>query len=187
MPDDLRELAREALLEITSAATVGGDAGETVEGDGVVSLYFECLLPGYPGWHWVVSVASIGDELPSVLEVELLPADGALLAPDWVPWSERLAEYKAAQAAATAAEDDDPDGDAEGDADADEADDADIDIDADSEDADDDEDVDDEPPVLHGGDLDGVDIDEYNEGDDEDDEDVEVADAEAEDAEDERP
>jgi hypothetical protein len=35
-----------------------------------------------------------------VLETELMPGEGALLAPDWVPWSERLEEYRAAQAAA---------------------------------------------------------------------------------------
>jgi hypothetical protein len=29
-----------------------------------------------------------------------MPGEGALLAPDWVPWSERLEEYRAAQAAA---------------------------------------------------------------------------------------
>jgi hypothetical protein len=32
-----------------------------------------------------------------VLELELLPHDGSLIAPDWVPWSQRLAEYKEAQ------------------------------------------------------------------------------------------
>jgi hypothetical protein len=49
-----------------------------------------------------VSVADLPGEAPSVLEVELMPGDGALLAPDWVPWSERLEEYRAAQAAAAA-------------------------------------------------------------------------------------
>jgi hypothetical protein len=50
-----------------------------------------------------VSVAELPGEEPTVLEAELLPGEGALLAPDWVPWSERLEDYKEAQAAAAAA------------------------------------------------------------------------------------
>ena len=64
-------------------------------------LLFERRMPGYPGWHWTVSCRRIGDEAePTVLETELMPGENALLAPDWVPWSERLADYQAAQACA---------------------------------------------------------------------------------------
>ena len=94
------EVAYAALTEITPVETIGDPAGEVSEGDGVVSVLFECALPGYPGWKWTVSVASLPDAEPSVLEVELMPGEGALLSPDWVPWSDRLAEYKAAQIAA---------------------------------------------------------------------------------------
>ena len=100
MPDSrFDSLARAALHEITPDATVGSYAGETDEGDGVTSVLFDSAMPGYPGWKWTVSVAQVEGEEPTVLEAELMPADGALLAPDWVPWSERLAEYKAAQEA----------------------------------------------------------------------------------------
>ena len=61
-------------------------------------------MGGYPGWHWTVSVAELPDEEPTVLEAELLPGDGALLAPDWVPWSERLEDYEDAQARCAAAD-----------------------------------------------------------------------------------
>ncbi|MCU1533711.1 MAG: hypothetical protein JWR53_192, partial [Glaciihabitans sp.] len=54
---DRQQLARDALLEITPAATVGAPAGEVDEGDGVVSYLFETEMPGYPGWKWTVSVA----------------------------------------------------------------------------------------------------------------------------------
>ena len=149
-------LALAALSEITPADTVGPAAGHIVEDDGVVSLRFHTRLPGYPGWHWTVSVAVVEDAEPTVLEAELLPGDGALLAPDWVPWAKRLAEYQAAQLAAAEDEsDDDIDDDLDGDDESD-------------EDADDD-DEDDEPKArLHAGDLDGVDIDELDEdsGDD---------------------
>jgi hypothetical protein len=158
-PDDLasatRELALAALHEITPASTVGPAAGHSVEESGAVSLRFENRLPGYPGWYWTVSVAQVDGEEPTVLEVELMPGESALLAPDWVPWAERLAEYRAHQAelaeqAAAAGEDADDDSD-----DADE-----------SDDEDSDGDDHDESDLLHAGDLDGVDIDELDADDD---------------------
>jgi hypothetical protein len=140
------ELGRAALLEITTADTIGDNAGSIDEGEGVVSVHFETTLSGYPGWHWTVSIARIDGEEPSVLETELLPGDGALLAPDWTPWIDRLADYRAAQEAAGL--------EAAG-ADGDDEDDEDDDLDGDDLDSD----------VLHGGDLDGVDIDEVVEDD----------------------
>jgi hypothetical protein len=59
-----------------------------------------------------VSVAEVSGEQPTVMEAELMPGEGALLAPDWVPWAERLEDYRAAQAliaAETAAAGDDED------------------------------------------------------------------------------
>lgn len=168
-PDELagatRELALAALHEITPASTVGPPAGHTAEESGAVSLRFENRLPGYPGWYWTVTVAQVDDAEPTVLEVELMPGDNALLAPDWVPWAERLAEYRAHQAELAAqgqqTEDADEDSSDDADGDADDLDDVD---DLDASDFDDDG-----SPHLHGGDLDGVDIDELDEdADDED-------------------
>jgi hypothetical protein len=93
-------LAREALAEVTKEGTFGDLIGETLEDDGVYTLRFASELGGYPGWVWTVSLAELEGEPPTVLETELMPGEGALLAPDWVPWSERLEEYRAAQAAA---------------------------------------------------------------------------------------
>lgn len=169
---DAHDLALAALYEITPAATVGAPAGYTLEEGGVVSLRFANTMPGYPNWFWTVSVAAVDGAEPTVLEAELLPGEGALLAPEWVPWAERLAEYQAAQAA-LAAEQGDAEASDEGDEDADE-DDLDDDID-DIDAADFDEDG---SPILHAGDVDGVDIDEL----DEDAEDAEEADAEDDDA-----
>ncbi|WP_308491491.1 DUF3027 domain-containing protein [Microbacterium terrisoli] len=96
------DLARAALLDVTGPDTIGDAAGYSVEPDGVVSLRFANLMLGYPGWFWTVSLAVVEGAEPTVLEVELLPGDEALLAPDWVPWAERLAEFQAQQAAADA-------------------------------------------------------------------------------------
>lgn len=94
------QVARDALAEITAADSFGDLLSETTEDDGVFTLLFHATMAGYPGWHWTVSLAELDGEQPTVLETELMPGDGALLAPDWVPWSERLEEYRAAQAAA---------------------------------------------------------------------------------------
>ncbi|MGV8970552.1 MAG: DUF3027 domain-containing protein [Microbacteriaceae bacterium] len=134
---ELRVIAKVALLEITTAEAIGSDAGENVEPDGSVSVLFDSALAGYPGWKWTVSMAILDGLLPSVLEVELIPSAGALLSPDWVPWSDRLAEYEAAQDALVAV----------GDVGDDDVDDDDLSSD-----------------VLHGGDFDGVDIDSLDDG-----------------------
>jgi len=182
MPNSQYEkLARGALLEITTDASIGALVGEQVEGEGIVSVLFASALPGYPGWNWTVSVAHVDGAEPTVLEAELMPAEGALLSPDWVPWSERLAEYKAAQAATEAADADK----AAADKAADDSDDS--ELDGSDDDLDDDEDDDEfDSRVLHGGDLDGVDIDDIDgddldDDDDDDDEDDDSRDADLDD------
>ncbi len=116
-------LARAALAEITPESTIGEPLGHVVEAAGAVSLLFASNLAGYPGWHWTVTVGRADDDAqPTVLEAELMPGDDALLAPDWVPWSERLAEYQAAQEALAAeAEEAGAEGDADEDGAADAA------------------------------------------------------------------
>jgi hypothetical protein len=142
------DLGRAALLEITSAESIGENAGSIDEADGVTTVYFDTTLSGYPGWRWTVSIAHVEGEQPSVLETELTPGDTALLSPAWIPWVDRLADYKAAQEAlgVEAAEES-----------------------TDDDDEDDDDELDND--VLHGGDLDGVDIDEAEEDDDSDEDD----------------
>ncbi|MCY7287476.1 MAG: DUF3027 domain-containing protein [Cryobacterium sp.] len=124
--------ARTALLEITPAESIGAPLGHIVEGERLLSLLFDCTLSGYPGWRWTVTLARVDQESePSVLEAELTPGDDALIAPEWVPWSDRLADYRTAQELAEAEtthgddEDDEDDGDdvEPGDGDDDESDD----------------------------------------------------------------
>ncbi|MGC5223750.1 DUF3027 domain-containing protein [Micromonospora sp. DT81.3] len=150
---EAHDLARAALKEITPEATIGDPAGHLVEDDGVLSLLFENRLHGYPGWYWTVTIARVGDEEPTVLEAELLPREGALLAPEWVPWAERLADYHALQAAAGVLAEAEDEVDDEF-ADVDDLDAADFDADG--------------SPILHAGDVDGVDIDVLDESDEED-------------------
>jgi hypothetical protein len=57
----------------------------------VVTHLFATLDPAYRGWRWAVTLLRAPqDSTPNVAEVTLLPGDDALLAPAWVPWTERL-------------------------------------------------------------------------------------------------
>lgn len=177
--EDLTALARKALLEVTAESTVGAPAGTVDEGDGVVSVLFANRMPGYPGWRWTVSIAQVEGDEPTVLEVELMPGDGSLVAPDWVPWSERLAEYRAGQDAEHD-EDDDEDADDEDDEDAEDADYDDADDDGSDDDESDDEDDfdadEDDLDESDDDDIEGVDVDELDDtADDEDDAEAESA------------
>jgi hypothetical protein len=100
--EDQLALARTALEEVTSASSIGSHLETRREDDGTLTLQFACELAGYPAWRWTVSMATLEGEQPSVLETDLLPTEGSLLSPEWVPWSVRLAEYK--EAARLAAE-----------------------------------------------------------------------------------
>ena len=104
-------LARAALGEVTDPADVGELIDVGSPADGVADLRFSCTLGGYTGWAWTVSTAQIAGSEPTVLEVELLPMEGSLLAPPWVPWTERLAEWRRthpADADGEYVDDDDP-------------------------------------------------------------------------------
>lgn len=111
-PDPKRflALARAAAVENAKEKSVASFVELIDEGDGAYSFIFESKLEGYQGWLWSVTLFDSGDETPTISEVVLLPGENSLLAPAWVPWSERLADWKAlqveleAQAALDAAE-----------------------------------------------------------------------------------
>lgn len=84
-----------ALSAAREAAEHPGDVGEhlaaTMDADRLASHTFACTMRGYRGWHWTVTVARAPrSKTVTVCEVELLPGAEAILAPEWLPWSERL-------------------------------------------------------------------------------------------------
>lgn len=95
--DVQRDRALDALREITAPSTIGEFLRRDDHEGGAFTLTFACLMPGYVGWEWTVALAELVPGAPSVLEAELTPTDDALVAPEWVPWSQRLAEYLEAQ------------------------------------------------------------------------------------------
>lgn len=104
---DAVEVARAALVE--DGQEPGAYRAAIAEGDWAAAHYFDSDLPGYRGWQWCVVVAGApGTDAVTVSEVVLLPGDGALLAPEWVPWNERIAPGDLTAGDTLAAEPDDP-------------------------------------------------------------------------------
>ena len=93
-----KEFAKTAAVESAPRDGVGPFIDSLDEGDSVFSYRFECKLKGYRDWLWNVVIFAPADQEPTVSEVLLLPGESSLIAPDWVPWSERLADYRALQA-----------------------------------------------------------------------------------------
>jgi hypothetical protein len=87
---DAVELARAAVTEV-EPEQVGAHLEAFAEGDRMVTHLFECLLPGYRGWRWAVTVARAPRvKRVTVSETVLLPGPEALRPPEWVPWHDRL-------------------------------------------------------------------------------------------------
>ncbi|WP_104116994.1 DUF3027 domain-containing protein [Arthrobacter sp. B1805] len=85
------ERARLGVLEIAPEAQVGRHVSATVEGERLVTHRFEAFVPGYGGWQWFSTVARVARSKDvTVCEVGLLPSSASLLAPEWLPWSERV-------------------------------------------------------------------------------------------------
>jgi hypothetical protein len=85
------DLAVAAATEVAGAGEVGQHVGAESDGDRLVTHLFACLDPAYLGWRWAVTVARASRaKVVTVDEVVLLPGPESLLAPDWVPWSERV-------------------------------------------------------------------------------------------------
>ncbi|MFE1766863.1 DUF3027 domain-containing protein [Streptomyces angustmyceticus] len=85
------DLAREAAEEAALPGMVGEHIDAVADGDRVVTHLFACNEPGYRGWRWAVTVARASRaKVVTLDETVLLPGPDALLAPEWVPWSERL-------------------------------------------------------------------------------------------------
>ncbi|HET6668094.1 MAG TPA: DUF3027 domain-containing protein [Intrasporangium sp.] len=86
------DLARAALEEVAEPGTVGAHSGMEMLGERLAMHWFECTSPGYHGWRWGVSVARVPRaKVATVCETNLLPGPEAVLAPEWLPYADRLA------------------------------------------------------------------------------------------------
>jgi Protein of unknown function (DUF3027) len=88
---DAVDLARDAAGAGAGPGQVGSHVGIEVEGDRIVTHLFTCLSPGYVGWRWAVTVTRAArSKAVTVSESVLLPGPDSLLAPAWVPWTDRV-------------------------------------------------------------------------------------------------
>jgi hypothetical protein len=85
------DVARAAIAEGSGDDTVGDYLGVGYEDPTSATHRFLAHLPGYQGWQWAVVVASYpGADHATVSEVVLVPGPESLLAPEWLPWDQRI-------------------------------------------------------------------------------------------------
>jgi Protein of unknown function (DUF3027) len=85
------DLARGAAQDLAGADLVGDHEGVFAEDERVATHLFGCLDRAYRGWRWAVTVSRAARARNvTVTETALLPGPDSLLAPPWVPWSDRV-------------------------------------------------------------------------------------------------
>lgn len=85
------DLARRAVVDSAGSENVGEHRGTDVHEDRLLTHLFDCTMAGYPGWTWFATVARAPrSKVVTVCEVGLLAGEDSLLAPEWVPWEERM-------------------------------------------------------------------------------------------------
>jgi DUF3027 family protein len=89
------DAARTAVREFEGGSSSGDPVGEYLgagfEDPSSATHRFLATMPGYQGWQWAVVVAAHpGADHATISEVVLVPGPTALLAPQWVPWQERV-------------------------------------------------------------------------------------------------
>lgn len=91
-PYGVLELARAAAIEDAHSADFVGELVSIDSEDERIGTYlFEANLPGYGGWRWAVTVAKVdADSVATLCDVVLLPGVDSLIAPEWVPYKDRV-------------------------------------------------------------------------------------------------
>lgn len=83
--------ARTAIVEFSGDGVVGEYLGVSFDDPASATHHFIAVLPGYQGWQWAVVIAAYpGADHTTISEVVLVPGPSALLAPQWVPWHDRV-------------------------------------------------------------------------------------------------
>jgi len=95
---DLKAFAEVAAKAAADKNELGAFLETVDEGEGISTYLFEAKKLGYLGWRWSVTIYQADPVTePSLCEVVMVPGADSLVAPQWIPWSERLADYQALQ------------------------------------------------------------------------------------------
>jgi hypothetical protein len=90
-PFDAAALARSAAIEdAKNQDYVGELLSIDSDEDHLASYLFSASLPGYVGWRWAVTIANVDGGSPTICDVVLLPGPDSILAPEWIPYSNRI-------------------------------------------------------------------------------------------------
>lgn len=86
------DTARGAAISIAEPDAVGEHLGMEMVDERLATHYFACTALSYRGWRWAVSVTRVPrSKVVTVSEANLVPGEGSMLSPEWVPYAERLA------------------------------------------------------------------------------------------------
>lgn len=86
-----KDVALQGVREITLDHNIGLVHHVRPEEERLSTHLFECTMPGYRGWFWFATLSRAPrSKVATICEVGLLPGDDALIAPDWVPWADRV-------------------------------------------------------------------------------------------------
>ena len=86
------DIAKQAVIDdVGKREYVGEFYSIDSDEERIATYLFEAKLPGYDGWRWAVTVAKVDEQsAPTICDVVLLPGTKALLAPNWIPYSQRI-------------------------------------------------------------------------------------------------
>lgn len=86
------DIAKQAVIEDAGKAEYVGEFYSIDSDEERVATYlFDAKLPGYKGWRWAVTITKLDEQsAPTICDVVLLPGTKALLAPNWIPYSQRI-------------------------------------------------------------------------------------------------
>ena len=90
---DAQQIARDAALaDAEFASQVGDFVSVEYDDDNRVATYlFKAEVAGYLGWRWCITVAKVDeDATPTVCDVVILPGPDSLIAPDHIPYRDRI-------------------------------------------------------------------------------------------------
>ena len=92
-PFDAQSIARDAALAEAEFASQVGDfiSVEYDDGNRIATYLFNADISGYRGWRWGITIAKVDDAAtPTICDVVVLPGPDSLLAPDHIPYRDRI-------------------------------------------------------------------------------------------------